>query len=353
MTKGLHVKNPSRTKQELLEENSSLWQRIRELEQSEAERKRLAADLQEGRQRFQALVETLYDWVWEVDRQGHYTYISPRLKTVLGYEPEDVVGKTPFDLMPAEEAQRLAGIFGPMVLQQKPIIALENINLHKDGHPVVLETNGLPFYDAHGNFAGYRGADRDITERKHAEEALKESEQRYRELSILDDLTRLYNSRYFYSQLGMEIARADRYGQPLTLLLLDLDDFKTFNDAYGHVEGDRVLMRLGQVVKRCLRRTDSAYRYGGEEFTVIMPMTTSEEGAVTAERIRTEFKKETFSPAPDLDVHVTASVGVARYRPPEEMKAFVQRVDQLMYRGKKNGKDRVCHDPRFQAQFSP
>jgi diguanylate cyclase (GGDEF)-like protein len=126
---------------------------------------------------------------------------------------------------------------------------------------------------------------------------------------------------------------------------LDLDNFKAFNDAYGHVEGDQVLSRLGQVVKRCLRETDSAYRYGGEEFTILLPMTTSGEGVVTAERIQTEFKKETFSLVPGQDVHVTVSIGLAQYRTKEEMKAFVRRVDQLMYQGKKNGKDRVCSEP--------
>jgi diguanylate cyclase (GGDEF)-like protein/PAS domain S-box-containing protein len=179
---------------------------------------------------------------------------------------------------------------------------------------------------------------------KKAEQELKESEQRYRELSIVDDLTQLYNSRHFYFQLKIELDRSNRYEQPLTLLLFDLDNFKTFNDAYGHVEGDQVLKRLGQVVKRCLRETDFAFRYGGEEFTILLPMTTSADGAVTAERIRTEFKKETFSPAPGQDVHATVSIGLAQYKPQEEMKAFVHRVDQLMYQGKKNGKDRVCSD---------
>jgi len=135
--------------------------------------------------------------------------------------------------------------------------------------------------------------------------------------------------------------RSNRYEQPLTLLLLDLDDFKRFNDNYGHVEGDQVLQRLGRVVKRCLRQTDSAYRYGGEEFTIILPMTTSEDGAVIAERIRTEFKKELFFPAPGKDVHMTVSIGLAQYRPQEEIRAFVHRVDQIMYKAKKDGKDRV------------
>ena len=110
----------------------------------------------------------------------------------------------------------------------------------------------------------------------------------------MDDLTQLYNSRHFYAQLKREIERSNRYEQPLTLLLLDLDKFKAFNDAYGHVEGDHVLSRLGQVIKQCLRETDSAYRYGGEEFTIILPMTTSKEGIITAKRIQKNSGKKLF-----------------------------------------------------------
>jgi len=126
--------------------------------------------------------------------------------------------------------------------------------------------------------------------------------------------------------------------------MLDLDNFKTFNDTYGHVEGDNVLSRLGQVVKRCLRETDSAYRYGGEEFMIMLPMTTSEDGIVTAKRIQTELRKEAFSPALGQEVYMTVSIGLAQYKPKEEMKAFVHQVDQLMYQAKKNGRDRICSE---------
>lgn len=185
---------------------------------------------------------------------------------------------------------------------------------------------------------------KEAANRKRAEEALRESEKRYRELSIVDDLTQLYNCRHFYLQLKIELDRSNRYEQPLTLLLLDLDDFKRFNDTYGHVEGDQVLRRLGQVVKRCLRETDFAFRYGGEEFTILLPMTTGRDAAVTAERIRAELKEEIFSPAPGQDVYMTVSIGLGQYKPPEDLKAFVHRVDQLMYQAKKNGKDRVCSE---------
>jgi diguanylate cyclase (GGDEF)-like protein len=183
---------------------------------------------------------------------------------------------------------------------------------------------------------------RDITERRRLEQELKESEERYRELSIVDDLTQLYNSRHFYTQLKMEIGRIQRREYPLTLLLLDIDDFKVYNDTHGHIEGDNVLFRLGQVIKRCLRKEDSAYRYGGEEFTIILPMTTKEEGLVTAERIREELKKENFSPNSDKEIYLTISTGLAQYKKNEDMRTFVNRADHLMYKSKKNGKDRIC-----------
>jgi PAS domain S-box-containing protein len=142
-----------------------------------SERKRADAVVQESRARFQGLVETLSDWIWEVDQNGAYTYVSPKVTALLGYEPEEILGKTPFDLMPPEEAQRVAGVFGPLLSTQQPLVALENINRHKDGHLVVFETSGVPFFDAQKQFKGYRGTDRDITERKQADQALKENQQ--------------------------------------------------------------------------------------------------------------------------------------------------------------------------------
>ena len=126
--------------------------------------------------------------------------------------------------------------------------------------------------------------------------------------------------------------------------MLDLDKFKEFNDTYGHIEGDHVLSRLGQVIKRCLRDSDSAYRYGGEEFTIILPMTTSEEGIVTAKRIQAEFRRESFTPVSGRKAFVTMSIGLSQYKPNEDMKAFVHRVDQLMYQAKQQGKDRICSE---------
>lgn len=133
------------------------------------ERKQAELALRASEEKFRGLVETTSDWVWEVDEKGKYTYVSPRVRDLLGYEPDEVLGKTPFDLMPSGEAQRVASVFWPILAQRRPFWSLENTNRHKDGHIVVLETSGVPFFNGRGKFCGYRGIDREITGRKEAE----------------------------------------------------------------------------------------------------------------------------------------------------------------------------------------
>ena len=136
------------------------------------EHKRAEKALQESRERFQALTESTSDWVWEVDVDNVYTYVSPKVKDLLGYEPVEIIGKTPFDLMPPEEAKSVAEKFRAIVDSLSPFERLENTNMHKDGRLVVLETSGVPIFDSNGCFCGYRGIDRDMTERKKAEREL-------------------------------------------------------------------------------------------------------------------------------------------------------------------------------------
>ncbi len=180
-----------------------------------------------------------------------------------------------------------------------------------------------------------------ITRHRRAEEALRESERRYRELSITDGLTSLYNSRHFFSQLKKEIERVKRHGRSLSLLVLDLDDFKHYNDEYGHLEGDKVLVKIGEVIRESLRQTDSGYRYGGEEFTVVLPETEGCDALHVAERIREGFEMEEFSAGLGESVHLTASIGVAQYSGGEDLSELIKRADRNMYVAKKQGKNRV------------
>lgn len=160
-------------------------------------------------------------------------------------------------------------------------------------------------------------------------------------LAITDGLTSLYNSRYFYNQLDLEVDRSNRYNHSLSLLLLDIDHFKGYNDNHGHLEGDKVLVRIGEIIKSCLRKMDTAYRYGGEEFTIILPETNGEEALTVAERIRVGIENEKFSPEPGVEVGNTISVGVTQYHPGERISSLVERADKAMYLSKEKGRNKI------------
>jgi len=196
--------------------------------------------------------------------------------------------------------------------------------------------------DTSGRLFGAFQTLEDISDQVAAERELSESEKKYKKLSITDGLTGLFNSRHFYAQLSTEIERFNRYREPLSLLMVDIDDFKNYNDSYGHLEGDKVLIRLAQTMMKCLRATDSAYRYGGEEFVLILPETGGIAAVKLADRIRTEFEKTVLFPDNKTRVHKTVSIGVAQYDYGEVLSSFVNRADRNMYRAKEEGKNRVC-----------
>lgn len=135
--------------------------------------------LVESEARFRSLVESSSDMIWEVDASGHYTYVSPKIKELLGYEVSEIIGKTPFERMTEEEAERLSEEFGEIVKERRPFVSLENTNFHKDGRIVIMESSGVPIINEDGILTGYRGVDRDITEWKLADEALKKVTERY------------------------------------------------------------------------------------------------------------------------------------------------------------------------------
>jgi PAS domain S-box-containing protein len=138
--------------------------------QGERARKEAEKAMRESEAKFRGLVESSSDWIWEINEHDIYTYASPQVHELLGYTVEEIIGKTPFDLMSPEEAKEVKERFSAFENERKPFRMLENANLHKNGRVVFLETSGAPIIDGQGVFRGYRGIDRDITERKRAEE---------------------------------------------------------------------------------------------------------------------------------------------------------------------------------------
>lgn len=154
----------------------------------------------------------------------------------------------------------------------------------------------------------------------------------------IDELTGLFSRRHFEERLKEEIARHSRYGNVFSLLMIDLDSFKTYNDIYGHPSGDRLLSQIGEIVMRSVRGSDQAFRYGGDEFTVILPRTTTGEAYVVAERIRENIAAEMKA----KEVAVTCSIGLASYPSDGVMGGeLVTVVDTALYYAKQTGGDRT------------
>lgn len=151
------------------------------------ERKKIEEVLRKSEDKFRSIAETISDWIWEVDSEGKYIYTNPRSKDILGYEPAEIIGKTPFDFMPPEEAEHHRKIFNDAVKTPHSLRVIENINFHKNGSIVILETNAIPILDAEGNCTGYRGIDRDITERKLAEQKIQKINEELKELNATKD----------------------------------------------------------------------------------------------------------------------------------------------------------------------
>jgi PAS domain S-box-containing protein/putative nucleotidyltransferase with HDIG domain len=139
------------------------------------ERKKAEDSLRKSEERFRGLVETTSDWVWELDQNTRYTYVSPKVRDILGYEPRELLGRTPYEFMHQRESRRVARIVRRFATARLPFSLMENTCTHKDGHSVVLETSAVPILDKDGGFLGYRGIDRDITERKKVEQELQRS----------------------------------------------------------------------------------------------------------------------------------------------------------------------------------
>lgn len=163
----------------------------RELRNAEQRRQRKTVEeaLRRSEERFRALVETSTDWIWEIDENGIYRYVSPHVQDLLGFLPEEVLGRTPLDFMPPDEAHRVSTLLALIMARREPFHLMENVNRHKDGRLVTLETSGVPIFDPTGKLRGYRGIDRDISERKQSEAALRRERDMFESLaSTVPDL---------------------------------------------------------------------------------------------------------------------------------------------------------------------
>lgn len=207
-------------------------------------RKRAENALKDNEQKYRQLTEEISDWIWEVDVHGVYTYASPKVHDLLGYTPQDVLGKTPFALMPPDERERVGQMFKDIISSKQAFHGLENICLHANGHEVVMETSGSPIFNDKNELAGYRGIDRDITDRIRAQQALVESEQHHRALienmpTVCWETDRYGNTTFISANVEQVYGYppSDIYTKGLELWFerIHLDDRKRVEDSFAQL----------------------------------------------------------------------------------------------------------------------
>ena len=320
------------------------------------ERKKLEQELIKGQQMVEATLQGLPVAVMVVNREHRVVHWNRAMERLTGVPAQEMVGTSnhwqPFypqprpllaDLMVDLDWEGIKHYYGSMDLKPSPIVGggleCEGFFEEVGGRDRYLYFLAAPILDEDGRVARVVESLVDLSDKRRLEEEL-------RRLSVTDNLTGLFNQRFFYATLSREVETARRYGVPLSLLLLDLDHFKQYNDTYGHLEGDRVLAACAQAVKDHIRATDLACRYGGEEFVVLLPRTDLDEAAKVAERIRAGVASLEFRPTgPDGRPHpkrVTVSIGVAMYRNGHSTQELVRRADQAMYAAKRASRNRVA-----------
>jgi len=175
---------------------------------------------------------------------------------------------------------------------------------------------------------------------------LHEENVRLRSLSLIDNLTGLFNNRFFWSQLEIEMARTKRTGHLCSLMMIDIDNFKHLNDTFGHLEGDKFLVEFGRIMHDNSRPTDLIYRYGGDEFAVIMPATSVTDAIKTGER----FKNLLAGMPQKTNPAISLSIGISEYSSYSsyDINKFIHAADLAMYEAKKGGKNRICIDENWE-----
>jgi len=290
-----------------------------------------------------AFASTPNTGIYIVDKNRKITDWNHGAEQISGYKKEDVLGKDCADLLRVTCGENnICKDHCPMlrVFQDKESVACEKADVcftHKDGQKIPTRSTVMPVLDENGELIGGIKIFMDVSAHLQREHQLEEK-------ASVDALTKVFNRGAFDTLINKECERAHRYGTNLNLLFLDIDDFKHYNDSYGHDSGDLVLQTLGELLLANVRAADIVCRYGGEEFVIILPEITKQEAAHVAEKLCKKFKNIVFQPKNSKEeIHKTISIGIANYERCMKPSDLITLADKNMYRAKKSGKNKVCY----------
>ncbi|MDX8398716.1 MAG: EAL domain-containing protein [Gallionellaceae bacterium] len=299
-------------------------------------RKQAEDALRYSEQRFRDVSDAAGEYLWEIDANMVYTYVSNRSVEVKGYNPEELLGHTLMEFMPEEEIVQVAEIINRAIAYKVPF-KLQHRDVTKSGTVLWEEVNGVPFYDESGGVVGLRGAGLNITERKQAEVEINN-------LAFYDPLTKLPNRRLLMDRIKQALASSARNGRKGALLFIDLDNFKSLNDTLGHDFGDLLLQQVAQRLESCVREGDTVARLGGDEY-VVMLKDLSEHDIESAAQAETVGEKilTTLNQPYRLVAHEhysTPSIGVSLFGKYEQnQEELLKQADIAMYQAKKAGRN--------------
>lgn len=316
----------------------------------------LLEQLQVSEERHRLISEHANDVIWTMSLDGNITYISPSVERLRGISVEEAMSQTIDQIHPPDSAVHSIAYFNELGTalihgSDLPEFKGELEYYCKDGSTVWTQVHVLPHLDEQGNVIEILGVSRDISESKAALIALQEMQTELlrvnaelvaataelERLSTMDPLTEAWNRRYFENVLEGEVARAMRYGQALSLLMIDIDGFKNVNDQFGHHVGDLVLVGIVNRLQQRIRAEDVLCRWGGEEFMILTPHSRLQGAQALAEQLRRSIGCEPFAEVGT----VTISVGVAEFDPERSLDNWLVRVDEAMYCAKEAGRNLV------------
>jgi len=301
------------------------------------ERKRAEAALKESEQRFHDFARAASDWFFETDAELRFTYFSERFLEVTRHPADRFIGKRRDEVVAPEafaaEREKWQAHFDDMK-GRRPFRDFQYPLRDADGRLRHISVSAVPAFDAGGNFIGYRGTGRDVTELHEARESLQH-------MAHFDTLTDIPNRRYFEDALRQALARAERYRQRGAAVFFDLDHFKRVNDRHGHQAGDRLLQNLAKAMSARLRKTDFLARIGGDEFALICEDVVNGARPVElAEELIALIGERAASSHPDCEVG--ASAGVAWFDADgPDVDTLMRGADAAMYEAKAHGRGGV------------
>lgn len=262
------------------------------------------------------------------------------------HDPSELIGKSDADFYPEKFARQSRQ--DELLIMETGIPMINKIEqgMNAAGDVISFSTSKYPLYDRNGKIIGTWGTSRNMTKLVQAEEALAKVYAKLRTLTLIDDMTGLYNQRHFYDSLGMTLPlytrrRMGGLSADFCLILLDIDCFKLVNDTFGHLAGDAAIRYIGGLIMAHTRSSDTAFRYGGDEYALILHDTDLAAGRELAERLRSIVERSPLH-IDKTRIDLTISLGVICYNDEESSGELVQKADINLYQAKNDGRNRVC-----------